>query len=406
MKSSVRNLYGPLFLIVIVPIVLFYVMIKLNNISPLIYPNMTSILIFFGLILYGYLSIKLSDKQFEGPENVDNVKPIYADNGFKFWVVTNILVFLISILYKDFPKLFVDNFIPFILTANFFGLLFVTYQYLNDRNDYHNKELDIKNNYSQLFLFLRGLKFHPRLFGVDIKQLTNCRVGMISWQIIILLFAIYYFREKGFNRAIFTTVLLQSIYIGKFFYWETGYFNTLDITLDRAGYYLCWGCLVFIPSMYTFTTYYLINNNPDISELTALTIFTLGIYFTYKNYEVDYQKELFKKNKENTIIDGKKCEYLPVKYMKDDKEVDSKLLLSGHWKYSRHTNYTYEILTSACWSAVGYQYGIIPFTYLTYIIILLIHRIYRDEKKCKDKYGKYWDQYCEKVQYRLIKNIY
>ena len=32
----------------------------------------------------------------------------------------------------------------------------------------------------------------------------------------------------------------------KFFYWETGYFNTLDITLDRAGYYLCWGCLCWV----------------------------------------------------------------------------------------------------------------------------------------------------------------
>ncbi len=32
----------------------------------------------------------------------------------------------------------------------------------------------------------------------------------------------------------------------KFFYWETGYFNTIDITMDRAGYYLCWGCLVWV----------------------------------------------------------------------------------------------------------------------------------------------------------------
>ena len=144
---------------------------------------------------------------------------------------------------------------------------------------------------------------------------------------------------------------------------------------------------------------------PVVSIIT-LIIFALGIYFTYKNYEVDYQKELFKKHKENTILNGEKVEYLPVKYMKDGKEVDSKLLLSGHWGDSRHSNYKYEILTAGCWSAVGYQYGIIPFAYFIYIIILLVHRIYRDEKKCKDKYGKYWDTYCNKVKYRLIKNIY
>jgi len=406
MNERTRNILGPLFLIVLVPLILFFVLIKLNNISDLIYPNITALLMFFGLLLYGYISIKISNKTFEGPTNVDNVTPTYADNGFKFWIYTLVIFLYISTIFPSFPKIFTMNFIPFIMTANIFGLLFVTYLYYKYKDDYHDKEEDKKNNYSELFKFLRGFKFHPRLFGVDIKQWTNCRFGMISWQIIILLFALYYFKEHGLNLAILVTVLLQSIYIGKFFYWETGYFNTLDITLDRAGYYLCWGCLVFIPAMYTFTTYFLINNKPQISQLTALTIFTLGCYFIYKNYEVDYQKELFKKHKENTIINGMPAEYLPVKYTKNGKEIDSKLLLSGHWGYSRHTNYTFEILMSSCWSAVGYQFGIIPFTYLIYIIVLLVHRIYRDEKKCKDKYGKYWDEYCGKVKYRLIKNVY
>ena len=115
----------------------------------------------------------------------------------------------------------------------------------------------------------------------------------------------YYFFEKlGFNSAIFTTVILQSIYIGKFFYWETGYFNTLDITLDRAGYYICWGCLVFLPALYTYTTYFLINRSPNVSWKVSLLIFLLGVYFTYKNYEVDRQKEIFKRDKENSIING------------------------------------------------------------------------------------------------------
>jgi len=406
MDEKNRNLWGPLFLIVAVPLLLFLVLIKLNNVSELIYPNLTSTIMFFGLLLYGYLSITLSNKKFIGPTNVDNQTPTYADNGFNFWIITTLLVLFVSVIFKEVPNIFVKNYIPFILTSNIFGLLFVAYLYFTGRNDYYGKEEDEKNKFSELFLFLRGLKFHPRLFGVDIKQLTNCRFGMISWQIIILLFAIYYFRKNGFNLAILTTVLLQSIYIGKFFYWETGYFNTLDITLDRAGYYLCWGCLVFIPTMYTFTTYYLINNKPEISELTALTLFALGLYFTYKNYEVDYQKELFKRDKENTLIDGEKCKYLPVTYEKDGKTVDSKLLLSGHWGFSRHTNYTYELLTALTWSAVGYNQGILPFVYFIYLTILLNHRIFRDEKKCKDKYGKDWDKYCEKVKYRLIKHVY
>ena len=406
MKNATKNLYGPLSLIFVVPILLFSVLIKTNLISKNFFPNLTGAIIFAIFMIYGFLSIKLSKKRFTGPTNVDGVTPEYAANGFEFWTISVFLTTLLAAVFPSAPKIFSENFIPFIMVANIFGLLFVSYLYIRGKGTYHDKENDEKEEHSTLFKFLRGLEFHPKLFGVDIKQWTNCRYGMISWQIIILLFMYYYFQKNGFNNAIFVTVLLQSIYIGKFFFWETGYFNTLDITLDRAGYYICWGCLVFLPALYTYTTYFLINRSPNISWKTSLIIFLLGVYFTYKNYEVDRQKEIFKRDKENSIIDGKKAEYLDVKYERDGKIVDSKLLLSGHWGFSRHTNYTYEILTSGMWSAVGYQYGPVPFVYLLYIIILLVHRIYRDEAKCSKKYGKYWKEYCKLVPYRLVKGVY
>jgi len=406
MKNASKNLYGPLSLIFVVPILLFYVLIKTNLISKNFFPNLTGAIIFAIFMVYGFLSIKLSKKRFTGPTNVDGVTPEYAANGFEFWTLSVFLTTLLAAVFPSVPKIFSENFIPFIMVANIFGLLFVSYLYIRGKDTYHDKKNDEWEESSTLFKFLRGLEFHPKLFGVDIKQWTNCRYGMISWQIIILLFMYYYFQKNGFNNAIFVTVLLQSIYIGKFFFWETGYFNTLDITLDRAGYYICWGCLVFLPALYTYTTYFLINRSPNISWKVSLLIFLLGVYFTYKNYEVDRQKEIFKRDKENSIIDGKKAEYLDVKYERDGKIVDSKLLLSGHWGFSRHTNYTYEILTSGMWSAVGYQYGPVPFMYLLYIIILLVHRIYRDETKCSKKYGKYWKEYCKRVPYRLVKGIY
>lgn len=34
-------------------------------------------------------------------------------------------------------------------------------------------------------------------------------------------------------------------------------------------------------------------------------------------------------------------------------------------------------------------YGVL--FYAVFLVPLLIHRIYRDEDKCKKKYGKYWD---------------
>ncbi len=294
------------------------------------------------------------------------------------------------------------------MTFNIFGLLFVGYLYFAGRKEYWGKEEDDKKEYSGLFRFYRGLEFHPRIGGVDIKQLTNCRFGMIFWQVIIIIFAFFSYYTSGFNVAMWVTVVLQTIYIAKFFWWETGYFNTLDITLDRAGYYICWGCLVFLPAFYTFTCYYLANNPSMISGLVGMVILLLGIWFIWMNYKVDKEKEDFKANPECKIW-GNKAEYIncaPLSDIKEEGKKPSKLLVSGWWGKSRHMNYTYEIGLSGCWSAVGAPVGIAPFAYLGYIIALLVHRIYRDEDKCKVKYGKYWDEYCKKVPARLIPGIY
>jgi 7-dehydrocholesterol reductase len=296
------------------------------------------------------------------------------------------------------------NFIPIIMTFNIFGLLFVGYLYFTGRKEYWGKEEDDKKGYSGIFRFYRGLEFHPRIAGVDIKQLTNCRFGMIFWQVIIIIFAFFSYYSGGFNVAMWVTVVLQTIYIAKFFWWETGYFNTLDITLDRAGYYICWGCLVFLPAFYTFTCYYLANNPSMISGLVGGVILVLGCWFIWMNYKVDKEKEDFKANPDCKIW-GKKAEFLNCDFKEEGKK-PSKLLVSGWWGKSRHMNYTYEIGLSGCWSAVGAPLGIAPFAYLGYIIALLVHRIYRDEDKCRVKYGKYWDEYCKRVPARLIPGIF
>lgn len=36
------------------------------------------------------------------------------------------------------------------------------------------------------------------------------------------------------------------------------------------------------------------------------------------------------------------------------------------------------------------------------MIILLIHRIWRDDARCKGKYGKYWDEYGKVVKWKLL----
>jgi 7-dehydrocholesterol reductase len=68
------------------------------------------------------------------------------------------------------------------------------------------------------------------------------------------------------------------VYIAKFFWWEAGYMRSIDIMHDRAGYYLCWGCLVWVPSVYTSPAMYLVQNPIILGESTALAILATGVF--------------------------------------------------------------------------------------------------------------------------------
>lgn len=82
-------------------------------------------------------------------------------------------------------------------------------------------------------------------------------------------------------------MVLQLIYICKFFHWETGYFSTLDVMHFRAGYYLCWGCLVWVPSVYNTSSYFLVKHSLDVKVEVAALILALGILAIYINYDAD-----------------------------------------------------------------------------------------------------------------------
>jgi len=38
--------------------------------------------------------------------------------------------------------------------------------------------------------------------------------------------------------------------------------------------------------------------------------------------------------------------------------------------------------------------------------ILLVHRVARDDLRCRQKYGKVWDKYCSIVRYKICPGIY
>ena len=49
---------------------------------------------------------------------------------------------------------------------------------------------------------------------------------------------------------------------------------------------------------------------------------------------------------------------------------------------------------------------LLPYFYVIYMTILLVHRIYRDEDRMKAKYGEDFEKYKKVVPYRLVPGIF
>jgi 7-dehydrocholesterol reductase len=225
------------------------------------------------------------------------------------------------------------------------------------------------------------------------------------------------------NNTLLANIVIQSLYIGKFFYWETGYFHTLDITLDRAGFYICWGCIFILPSLYS-TSGFIISAHPyNGNGVLVFTLFLIALVCLYLNYYTDKIKYAFQKFRTQHIDKGLECE--TIKEITSNEKIikwktshgwnwiecdGSKLLLNSFWSMARHMNYTFELLTTFISVGMAYlcSYDVKYlgcFAYFIFLFILLVHRTGRDDRKCSDKYGELWKVYKSIVPYNYIPYI-
>jgi protein-S-isoprenylcysteine O-methyltransferase Ste14 len=69
-------------------------------------------------------------------------------------------------------------------------------------------------------------------------------------------------------------------------------------------------------------------------------------------------------------------------------------------------NYFGDLLMGLAWCLPCGFGSPIPYFYIVYFTILLVHRERRDNDMCAVRYGNDWDVYCEKVPYRIIPGVY
>jgi Delta14-sterol reductase len=135
----------------------------------------------------------------------------------------------------------------------------------------------------------------------------------------------------------------------------------------------------------------------DLSWPFALSIIALNLFGLWIFRSANGEKNAFRSNPTDPSVQH-------LQYMTT--QSGSKLLVSGWWGSARKINYLGDWLMGVAWCLPCGFHSIIPYFYAVYFGMLLAHRAYRDELKCRKKYGEDWKLYCQKVPYVFIPRVF
>jgi len=345
-------------------------------------------------------------KPFEGPVTPMGNTPVYRNNGLACFLIT-IGCFLAGSygLHWFSPTILYDELGPLFGALNVFSLFFCLFLYL--KGIIAPSSSDASTSGNPVFDYYWGTELYPRVWGWDIKQFTNCRFGMMGWPLLLLSYAAKQEELYGLSDSMMVAVALQLIYVGKFFLWEGGYLRSLDIMHDRAGFYICWGCLVWVPCLYTASTLYLVHHPNQLGPVVAGGIFLLGTGSIVVNYLADRQRQQVRAKRGECLVWRKPPRLIETTYQTQTGETKQGLLLaSGWWGVSRHFHYVPEVMGALFWTLPALFVNFLPYFYVVFLTLLLLDRAFRHDKRCADKYGESWDQYCEEVPYKIIPYVF
>ncbi len=342
-----------------------------------------------GFVVYLFVASKLVPGRDEkGAKLEDGSRLTYRLNGLALFLVTAGLLaggtwlgwVDLSILHEHFWGLFVG--------ANLLSVGMTAALYLSPKAERHR---GLGGLASDLWY---GVELNPRWLGIDVKMFSY-RPSLIGLAILNASFAVVQWQERG--ELTTAMILYQSftfIYVFNYFQFEYGMLHTWDIVAEKFGFMLVWGDYAFVPFAYSIVGWYLVDRTDPLPAWQAAGLILMFLCGLWIFRGANQQKHEFKQDR-NAKIWGKTAETL-----------DGKILVSGFWGIGRKLNYTGEIMVYWSFTLLAGDASVVPYLLPSWLIALLVHRAWRDDRRCRAKYGELWERYCRRARFRMIPFLY
>jgi delta14-sterol reductase len=413
--------YGAIPLMVLLPPLVYYMWWCMINhdgamvvpgwdfVKSLPAPTLKSVLMYGGWFgFHALLQIYAPGEWVHGTPLKDGRRLKYKMNGwFTWWATWVVIAAIIGIGAATggragalgIATVLYDEFGPLMSTVNIFTFVFVVYLYIEGKRRPDDGEAVQSGN--PAYDYFMGTSLNPRLGLFDWKLFCEARPGLIGWVAINLsLMAKQYEVHGTVSAPMLMVVFFHGWYIADYYLHEEAILTTWDIKHENFGWMLCWGDLVWVPFTYTLQALYLLRH-PDALPSWAIgfvVVLNFAGFCIFRGTNI--QKHYFRKDPDKPLRWwGVMPEYI-------ETSTGSRLLTNGFWGWARHLNYLGDLMMALAWCLTcGFDH-LLPYFYIIYFTILLVHRERRDHMACAEKYGEDWEAYCAKVKWRILPGVY
>ena len=157
-----------------------------------------------------FLQLFVPGKKFKATPTATGHIPIYKANGVESYLISIVALFALKYFNIFNPAIVYDKFGSMLFFMNIFAILFCLFLTIKGLKFPSTK--DSGSNGSLIMDYFWGTELYPRIFGLDVKEFTNCRFGMMYWQIGILCYAFKQYDLYGYvSSSMVASVVIQTV---------------------------------------------------------------------------------------------------------------------------------------------------------------------------------------------------
>jgi delta14-sterol reductase len=338
-----------------------------------------TVLAFFAALFLG--AIVLPGKFVQGFPQANGERKTYKVNGMALWVATHMFVIGGTLVFGLSLAPLVEHFWSLLVVVNVLAFAWAI-------------QLTWPASRRSVAAWWYGAELNPTWLGVDLKTWAY-QPSLIGLSLLNVAFAYAQWKTHGLlTPQMIAYQVFWWLYMTSHFHYEVGILSMWDVIAEKFGMMLVWGDLVLVPFFYSIGGWFLVHmvEPMPLWQVAAIAGIHLIGLFVFRG--ANAQKDRFKRDRAASIW-GRPPELL-----------GGKLLVSGWWGIGRKLNYTGEIMVYFSFALCSGAQSIVPYLLPLWLCVLLPHRAWRDEKRCRDKYGELWEHYTKRVKFRMVPFLY